>query len=148
MQLTPNFADTELGVAGASAELVANATYICEQLLEPIRTQFGPLRVDDGYRDIDHNAAVGGKTLSYHLFQSTKSAADVVPLTAGVTMQQIFDWVRLESGLPFDEVIYETNPDGTPGCPHFQIDSAVQPRRLAFTGTTGAGEVYTPAEVN
>jgi hypothetical protein len=147
MQLTEHFQDTELDVSGQPARLVANATFLCTTLLEPIRAKFGPIAVDCGYRNIEHNAAVGGKTASFHLFEGTKAAADIVPVDAGVTMQAVFDWIRLESGLPFDKVIYETDPGGAPGCLHLQVDSAADPRRQAFTGQTGAGEVYLPAEV-
>lgn len=145
MQLTPHFADTELGVAGANAQLVANATYICQQLLEPIRAQFGPVHVHDGYRPPAHNSAVGGKPTSYHLFTGTQSAADIDALPTDY--QTVFDWIRLQSGLPFDKVILESNADGSPACIHLQIDSAVAPRRLAYTGSTGAGTVYTPVQV-
>lgn len=145
MQLTEHFADTELGVAGCDAQLVANATYICAQLLEPVRAKFGPTMVDDGYRDAAHNARVGGKPDSYHLFNGTRSAADI--RVVGATLQSAFDWIRLESELPFDEVILEYSGD-VPACIHLQIDSAVKPRRWAFTGATGAGTEYEPALVS
>ena len=145
MQLTEHFEDYELGVDGAPPEIVANAVYICEQLLEPIRAQFGPVNVHDGYRPPAHNEAVGGKPTSYHLYDGTQSAADIDALPTGY--QQVFDWIRLESGLPFDKVILETNPAGEPATVHLQIDSGLPPRRLAYTGQTGAGTAYSPAEV-
>jgi hypothetical protein len=144
MQLTPHFADTELGVAGCAQNLIDNATYIATQLLEPIRAQFGPVSVDDGYRDPAHNARVGGKPDSYHLFNGGQSAADIQ--VSGATLQMLFDWIRLTSGLPFDKVILEYSGN-LPECVHLQIDSQAAPRRLAYTGSTGAGTIYLPAEV-
>lgn len=144
MQLTEHFADTELGVAGCAQPIIDNATYICAQLLEPVRTLFGPVAVHDGYRDPAHNVRVGGKPTSYHLFEGGKSAADI-SVSSG-TLEALFDWIRLESGLPFDEVILEFS-GGVPGCVHLQINAQVAPRRLAFTGSTGAGTVYLPAQV-
>lgn len=151
MQLTPNFQDSELGVepgSGATDQQINNAIYICEKLLEPIRTQFGPIKVDDGYRNLAHNAAADGVATSYHLFNGTESAADIKPLAPGATMEQIFNWIRLFSHLPFDEVIYETNVDGTPGCLHLQINSAATPRRIALTGETNNRAPYIHLAVN
>jgi hypothetical protein len=146
VQLTPHFSDTELGVAGAEQRLIDNALYLCRQLLEPIRARFGPVHVHDGYRNPEENAAVGGKLTSYHEFNGTESAADIDALPTDY--QAVFDWIRLDSGLPFDKVILEKNAAGYPACIHLQIDSAVPPRRLAYTGSTGAGKVYTPVGVS
>jgi hypothetical protein len=145
MQLTDHFEDTELGVAGCDERLVANARYICAELLEPLRVKFGPILVHDGYRDPGHNSRVGGKPASFHLFDDGKSAADVSSSTAA--NKTLFDWLRLESGLPFDKVILEYNPAGFAATVHLQIDSGTPPRRQAFTGSTGAGTVYTAAQV-
>lgn len=143
MQLTEHFADTELGVAGCAQNIVDNATYLCAKLLEPVRAEFGPVAVHDGYRDPAHNARVGGKPNSYHLFEGGKSAADI---SGNFSLQTIFDWIRLESGLSFDKVILEFR-GGFPACVHLQVNSHAAPRRLAFTGSTGAGVVYLPAQV-
>jgi len=63
MMLSPHFSDTELGVqsgSGATPQQVANAQQLCTLLLEPIRAQYGPIAVDDGYRTPEHNAAEAG----------------------------------------------------------------------------------------
>jgi zinc D-Ala-D-Ala carboxypeptidase len=145
LQLTDHFADTELGVAGCSPLLVANARALCVEILEPLRTKFGPVLVHDGYRDPGHNARVGGKAASFHLYDGGKAAADIS--CASVANKTIFDWLRLESGLPFDKVILEYNPQGFAATVHIQIDTANSPRRQAYTGSTGAGTVYTPQQV-
>lgn len=145
MQLTEHFSDAELGVVGCDDRLVANARYICNELLEPLRAKFGPISVHDGYRDPGHNARVGGKATSYHLFEDGRAAADVSALQA--PLGDVFDWIRLESGLPFDKVILEVNASGAAACVHLQIDSLAAPRRQAFIGQTGAGTVYVPVEV-
>jgi len=145
MQLTEHFSDAELGVAGAESRVISSAIFLCSRLLEPIRAQFGPVRVHDGYRSPEHNASVGGKPTSWHQFNGTQAAADIDVLPNG--FQQVFDWIRLASGLPFDKVILETNAAGEPATIHLQIDAVVTPRRLAYTGHTGAGTVYVPQEV-
>lgn len=140
MQLTEHFSDTELAVAGCEERLMDNATWLCEKLLEPIRLKFGPIFVHDGYRDPGHNARVGGKPASFHLYEDTKGAADIS--AAASPIGDVFDWIRLESGLPFDKVILERNAAGFAACVHVQVDRANAPRREAFTGSTGAGTVY------
>ena len=50
MQLTEHFSDMELGVAGQDSRLLTSAQFLCKTLLEPIRAQFGPVRIHDGYR--------------------------------------------------------------------------------------------------
>ncbi len=139
-QLTEHFEDHELGVEGCDQRHLDNATLLCEQVLEPIRAKFGPVHVRDGYRDPGHNAAVGGKTASFHLFTDGHAAADIDALPA-VTIPALFDWLRLESGLPFDKVILETNAKDVPACVHIQIDRLNPPRRQAFIGHTGEDQV-------
>lgn len=145
MQLTEHFADAELGVAGCEERVVVNARYLCMQVLEPLRAKFGPINVHDGYRDPQHNARVGGKQASFHLFEDGRAAADVSSRIA--TCSEIFDWLRLESGLPFDKVILERDKAGYAACVHIQIDMLNAPRREAFTGSTGAGMQYARVEV-
>jgi zinc D-Ala-D-Ala carboxypeptidase len=145
MNLTDHFLDTELGVAGCDERLTANAQFICQKLLEPMRDKFGPILVHDGYRDPGHNARVGGKAASFHLFEEGKAAADVSSAT--VANRTMFDWLRLESGLPFDKVILEYNEKGFAATVHVQIDQDNEPRREAFTGSTGDGKDYVPQRV-
>jgi putative chitinase len=145
MQITEHFSSDELNVDWQESRLLMNAHYLCVNILEPIRSQFGPMRIHDGYRNPEHNAAVGGKPTSWHQFDGTQSAADFDCTNAG--FQQVFDWVRLESGLLFDKVILEHNAAGQPRCIHVQVDSSAIPRRQAYIGNTGAGTVYTPVEV-
>lgn len=144
MNLTEHFQDYELGVAG-NQQLIDNATFLCANILEAIRTRFGPVVVHDGYRAPDHNDAVGGKPTSYHLFTDGKSAADFDCPSTG--FQAVFDWIRLESGLPFDKVIMESNAAGQPRCIHVQVDKDNPPRREAYVGGTGNSETYTQVAV-
>jgi hypothetical protein len=146
VQLTEHFSDFELGVDGQESRILTSAQFLCVKLLEPIRSQFGPVRIHDGYRSPDHNAAVGGKPASWHQFDGTQSAVDFDCI--GASYQAVFDWIRLESDLPFDKVILENNSAGEPRCIHVQVDRQANARREAYVGTTGAGTVYLPMQVN
>lgn len=137
MQLSPHFTADELGVAGAEPRIVANAVQLCTLLLEPIRAQFGPIRVTNGYRPPAKNAAVGGVHDSEHLYEDGQAAADIVP--ENEEEQVVFDWIRLFSteqlgtALPWDQIILEHEPDGSRGCLHIGYDSAVPPyKKLDF----------------
>ena len=146
MKLTENFADTELGVCDVEQRLVDNATFLCTALLEPIRAHFGaPLRIHDGYRDPGHNGRVGGKPTSWHLFENSRAAADFDVTNTG--LRSAFDWIRLESKLPFDKVILETDSSGVPRCIHIQTAKDEAPRREAYSGNVGNATKYTAMPV-
>jgi hypothetical protein len=145
MQLTSHFSDAELGVVGVDPRIVGNATVLCEKLLEPIRAQFGPVSVHDGYRDPAHNARVGGAANSQHLYDGGDSAAD---FSCNLDCQSVFDWIRLQSGLPFDQLILETNEQGVASTVHISYNSVIpHPRREALTGATGGRSGYTEVQV-
>lgn len=181
--VTDNFTEEELGVHEFPAELAgidrerirSCARILCMELLEPARAWLGePLIVTSGYRPPEHNRAIGGKDKSFHLYRFGQAAADALPKTKPVI--DLFDWLRLESGLPFDKVILEVSPgswvnalldsvrlrltegeelkvilQSLPGLKplvvHFQTDVNNAPRRLAFIGCTGDGQKYVPVEV-
>lgn len=143
--LTPHFSAEELGVAGCEQRIIDNATFLCITILEPIRQHFNTsISIHDGYRDPIHNARVGGKSASYHMFDGGKSSADIE--VAGYTYRQVFDWLRLQSKLPFDKIILEHNATGADATVHIQVDRNATPRRQSFLGGTGASTVYTLVE--
>jgi peptidase M15-like protein len=148
MQLTEHFADSEYGVVGCDVQIVANATQHAELLMEPIRAQFGVTVLSDGYRDAAHNARVGGVSDSQHLYIGENSAADFVTLDA--QLELVFDWIRLKSELPFDQVILECAPGTkTPACIHISHNGAlIVQRRQALTGETNGAGAYVLVQVN
>ena len=147
MQLSPHFSDKEYGVVGASAQVIANARQHSNILMEPIRAKFGPVNCHDGCRPPADNAACGGAKDSQHLYLGENSALDFDALPN--PYQAVFDWIRLESGLPFDQVILEFHP-GTqePRCVHISYDGALTTqRREAMTGDTNGTSAYTHVAV-
>ncbi len=144
--LSAHFSQRNLGVDGASPEVIANATYICNQLLEPIYSQFGRVIITSGYRPPARNASAGGKKASYHLYNGSEAAADIV--CPSTTLQVLFDWIRFNKSLPFDKVILEHNSTGALACVHLQIDSSTSGRHLAYTGETGNATNYEPVSTD
>lgn len=146
--LSPHFSQKELGVIGCSQEIIDNATFLCNIILEPIRQHFNSaINIHDGYRDEGHNARVGGKIASFHLFTGGHAAADFdVNGDKSPTYREVFDWIRLQSKLPFDKVILEHNASGADAAIHIQVDRNNPPRRQAFVGGTGNSQQYTLVE--
>lgn len=145
MQLSPHFSDKEFGVVGCEQRVIDNATFVCMNLLEPIRTHFNaPINIHDGYRDPGHNTRVGGKPNSFHLYEGGRAAVDFD--VSGHSFREVFDWIRLYSKLPFDKVILEINGSGHPANVHLQVDRNNPPRRESFVGGTGNSNQYTLVE--
>ena len=126
MKLSPNFTLGEM--ADSRTALLAGIDntpdrhqlralrVLCQQVLQPIRDRFGPVRITSGFRNPATNEAVGGVPLSAHRipydlteegtrFSYVKVATDFqVP---GVPLEDVYDWIRLDSGLSCDQVILE-----------------------------------------
>lgn len=124
---------------------------LCTNILQPIRDHYGkPLDINSGKRSKRDNAVAGGVTTSYHLFDLDHAAVDF--LIPGTPTNEVFDWIRLESKLPFDKVIGEFQTpakyaakDWSEAIVHIQTQTT--PRRLAYMGCTHGASSYQPAEV-
>lgn len=111
MKLSPHFDLEEFTVSQTATRLglvnqpnaahLQNLIALCTNVLEPIRAQFGPIKISSGYRAPEINRRIGGAKTSQHC---KGEAADF--LVIGRSVQEIFDWVQ-QSGLPFDQLIHE-----------------------------------------
>jgi hypothetical protein len=133
MQLSANFQKAEFEKDGPMPdECVASYKELCETILEPIRIHIGsPLRVTSGFRPPASNAAASGVSNSQHCATDQYCAADWWVPTAD--MREIFDWVRLQSGLVWDQLILEH--DGGTLC-IIHTSWSTTPRRMALEGAT------------
>ena len=151
MNLSEHFTLAELTKTGTGLANIppqaatALAQKLCQLLLEPIRAYLGsPIRITSGYRSPEVNAAVGGAATSDHCWDAEGVACDF----QCSNLKGTFDWIRLESGLPFDQAILEYGkiPDSaTDDCIH--ISYRTNPRRLAMTGQTNNRSKYQYVEV-
>ncbi len=80
-----------------------NLQRLCLEVLEPIRAEFGPVRVTSGYRCIELNKLIGGSESSAHM---RGQAADLQFPDPSISMKAVVEWLRT-SGLPIDQVIFE-----------------------------------------
>jgi hypothetical protein len=119
-KLSPNFTLGEMLVSATAArmgrtiswqdltpEVERNLTWLCHNLLEPIRKHFRkPVVVISGYRPLWLNKAVGGSKTSDHM---QGGAADII--VPGIRNVDVCHWVALEQ-LPYKQLIHEFPPDG------------------------------------
>ena len=154
--LSPHFTSNEL-IASRTAqargidnvppvEALALAEDMCNIILEPVRARFGPVVITSGYRCPELNKAVGGAQSSQHVWTATQVAVDFK--TPQAKLQEVFDWLRLESKLPFDQLILERGkvPDSEEDdCIH--LSYVREPRRMALAGETHNRSGYTPMAV-
>lgn len=133
------------GIANIPPESVDKfAAEFCERILEPIRDQFGPVAITSGYRCPALNSLVGGVADSDHQWTEDRIAADF--WTPDAELDEVFRWIRLESKLPFDQVIREhSSKPGGGECIH--ISYRLIPRRVAMVGGTHNSTGYQKVEV-
>lgn len=143
MRLTEHFTlaemtKTAMPFANNPSQVEVTALRIlCERVLEPIRAEFGPVRVNSGYRSSQVNAALGSSDKSQH---RKGEAADIeCPAVANVVLAK---WIR--DNLDFDQLILEAYKPGIPdsGWVHVSYRTG-RLRKNVLTMTMGShGPVY------
>ena len=108
--LTKNFSYQEMiksstadriGVSNdATREHVINFVNLCNFILQPVRDEFGPIRINSGYRSPALNKAVGGSKTSQHC---NGEAADFE--SSRISNPELATWVA--KNLDFDQLILE-----------------------------------------
>lgn len=104
MQLTMDFKLSEFTYFEPERlpeEVLYNLMNLCKNYLQPLRTAFGPIKINSGYRTKETNSAVGGAANSYHLYG----------LAADIACSDVADAIRKASFLLFreSELIINTN---------------------------------------
>ncbi len=89
-----------------SAEQVGNLRNLCQEVLEPLRRQFGPIMVNSGYRCERLNEAVGGVGNSSHL---RGEAADIRLVDVATGWRY---YTFLVAHVNFDQLLFEYNRRG------------------------------------
>ena len=94
-----------------TAEDLERLRALCQDFLEPVRARFGPVYIHSGYRSRALNDVLPGSAKrSAHM---SGCAADFhVGDGSAQSIRQVVEWIRDESGLPFDQVIDECKGTG------------------------------------
>ena len=88
---------------------LANMQALCENVLEPLRQQFGePVYISSGYRCPALNKAVKGALKSQHM---KGEAADIYSKQGAKRLREWYLW--MVDNLVFDQLIWETRPSGS-----------------------------------
>lgn len=131
MKLTKNFTLQELensytadrhGVDNSIPEdYIYLAKRIAEEVLQPLRTEVGPLRINSGYRCLKLNGLVGGSSSSQHVYQPERGAAcDLVHSKGKLSVLQLAQAV-IQLGIKFDQMILEFTSSKSGGWLHISI---------------------------
>ena len=136
MQLSPNFARHEFehdGCIMPDESVVEAYRRLCTDVLEPLRARFEEsYHITSGYRSPEINARIGGAPSSQHIATADHSASDGYFESHRKDMRTPFDWLRMESGLAFDQLILEHGKYGDV----LHISWTRTPRRMALEGAT------------
>lgn len=115
VHLSPHFILYELAHSATASELGLDnkpnieqrkaLISLCDNILEPLRQQFGPIVVRSGFRSPEVNKRVGGVPNSQHL---RGEAADIA---AGgpATLKRYYNFIS--QNLDFDQLILEPNDE-------------------------------------
>lgn len=108
--LSPHFTLAEMSVTRTGhsnvppGPVVEHLIRLCEEILEPIRAEWGPVKVYSGYRSETVNSAVGGAPNSAH---RTGDAAD---FDTGRDLVGVYLFI-MRSALPIGQVILYPSRD-------------------------------------
>ena len=94
-----------------TAEHIENMVALCENILQPVRDQYGSFIVSSGYRCPELCIAIGSSKNSQH---AKGQAADFE--VAGVSNYKLASWI--EENLEFDQLILECFTGGNTGWIH------------------------------
>ena len=90
-----------MGVSNeATREHVINLVNLCNYILQPVRDEFGPIRINSGYRSPALNSRVGGSKTSQHC---NGEAADFE--SSRISNPELATWIA--KNLDFDKLILE-----------------------------------------
>ena len=105
-------------------EQIKNLKFLCENVLEPLREQFGPIIIGSGFRCPALNSAVGGVKNSQH---KTGEACDI-HLSSIEVGKKYFEFLKT---LPvFDQLIWERdNPRSNHSWIHVSIKRSGRNRK-------------------
>ena len=107
-EMTRSMTATRLGIINVPVAIeIVNMSFLCEEVLQPVRDRFGPTKILSGYRSQELNKTIGGSSRSQHC---EGMAADIE--CPGVDNFRLFGWIA--DRLEFDQLILEFYEKGNP----------------------------------
>lgn len=105
---------------------LANMKLVAEKLFEPLRSEFGAIRISSFFRNKETNRLVGGSATSQH----TKGQAIDIQGLKGVTNRQLFDFVK--NKLEFDQLIWEFGTKKEPAWVHISYSDKKNRKQILY----------------
>jgi zinc D-Ala-D-Ala carboxypeptidase len=140
MQLSQNFTLEEMtksqtaerkGITNMpTADSIHNLVMLAENILQPIRNEFGTFMVSSGYRSPELSISIGSSKDSQHC---KGEAADFE--VANVDNYLLAQWIR--DNLPFDQLILECYTGGNTGWIHCSYSQRSRKELLTYDRTNG-----------
>ena len=99
---------TRLGIINVpAAHNVESLRKLAENVLQPVRDHFGPIRITSGYRCPALCGAIGSSPNSNH---TRGEAADIEPVDRSIKLVDVLSWIH--DNLEYRELIAEYFPGG------------------------------------
>lgn len=117
-----------------TAAQIAAMKLLAEKVLQPIRDEFGPVRITSGFRGPILNSAIRGSKTSQHCHGE---AADLK--ITGVSNLEVCKWIV--ENLEFDQLIYEF---GEGGWVHISYRKGRLRNEVLSATRRGRRVIYTP----
>ncbi len=113
-----------------SADHIYNMGELAENILQPIRNEYGPFMVSSGFRSVALCEAIGSKATSQH---AKGEAVDFeVP---GISNYDLAEWIS--DNLPFDQLILECFTGGNTGWIHCSYVPDGRKEELTYSRSLG-----------
>jgi hypothetical protein len=123
-----------------TTEHLENLKVLCEKVLEPIRTKFGPLNISSGYRSKVLNHYIGGSLSSQHC---DGKAADIdQDGMGGASNTEIFNYIK--DNLDFDQMIWEFGDNNKPDWVHVSYNGAKNRKQVLRALKVNGKTAYAP----
>ena len=135
-EFTKSMTATRLGIDNTpEGEHLEAAKSLFEHIVQPVRDQFGPTRINSGYRSPELNEAIGGSSHSQHC---KGEAVDIE--CNGHSNYDVAKWI--EDNLEFDQLILEFYTPGVPdsGWVHVSFARTTLNRRSVLTAMKEDGK--------
>jgi hypothetical protein len=121
-------------------EHLENLKVLCEKVLEPIRTKFGPLNISSGYRSKVLNHYIGGSLSSQHC---EGKAADIdQDGMGGASNTEIFNYIK--DNLEFDQMIWEFGDNNKPDWVHVSYNGVKNRKQVLRALKVNGKTAYAP----
>jgi hypothetical protein len=115
-------------------EDIENMKLLCENVLEIVRENLGPVHVNSGFRSVALNKAVGGMATSQHC---RGQAADIeIP---GVANGDLAKWI--EKNCNYDQLILECYTSGVPTSGWVHVSYKSSNRKQTLTSHMARGRM-------